>query len=69
MAKILRVDKTLKVPSGSYRNVVETYDTDPLNPSKREHKYYAPGVGLVRAVGIVDGEKEIQQLSSVLKAG
>jgi len=69
MARILRVDKTLEVPSGTYRNVVETYDTDPLNPSKREHKYYAPGVGLVQAVGVVDGEKEVQQLSSILKAG
>jgi hypothetical protein len=38
--------------------VVETYDTDPLNPDKVERKFWAPGVGAVRVVRIGGSHQE-----------
>jgi hypothetical protein len=50
MARVLLVNAVQRVPAGTYRRVVETLDTDPLNPDKIEHKFYAPGVGPVHVV-------------------
>jgi hypothetical protein len=47
MAKILSTNGAEKVPAGSFKRIVHTLDTDPLNPDKIEHKFYAPGVGPV----------------------
>ena len=43
-----------------------TRDTDPLNPTKLEHKTYGKGAGLVKTVGVVNGHHEQTQLVSVL---
>ncbi|HKY76597.1 MAG TPA: hypothetical protein VJS45_10670 [Acidimicrobiia bacterium] len=48
MARILSVDRALRVPFGSYTQVVVTRDWSPLDPGVAEHKHYAPGVGLLR---------------------
>jgi hypothetical protein len=48
-ARILSLDRRVRVPVGSYRNVVETLDYTPLNPRLREHKFYARHVGPVLA--------------------
>jgi hypothetical protein len=49
-AKILSVSLTEKVPAGVFRNVVETRDIDPLNPDKKELKWYATGVGPIHVI-------------------
>jgi hypothetical protein len=48
MARVLRVNETLRVPFGSYVQVVVTRDWSPLDPGVAEHKHYAPGIGLIR---------------------
>ena len=48
MARVLTADESLKVPYGSYVQVVVTRNWSPLEPGVAQHKYYAPGVGLVR---------------------
>ena len=68
MAKVVQTGATAQVPAGSYTKLVVTEDTDPLDPGKLEHKYYAPGVGMVQSIGIVNGHHETVQLSSILKA-
>jgi hypothetical protein len=55
MARVLSVDETLRVPFGSYVQVVVTRDWSPLDPGVAEHKHYAPGVGLIREEA-VEGE-------------
>jgi hypothetical protein len=67
-AKVIKRNETLTVPAGKYRNVVVTEDTDLLDPSKLENKFFAPSVGFVRASGYVNGHHEDVRLSSVLKA-
>ncbi len=61
-AVILRVDATVTVPASTYHHVVVTWDRNPLDPSKIEHKYYAPGVGFVHAVLQGGGHTEVTGL-------
>jgi len=49
------VDEALRVPFGSYVQVVVTRDWSPLEPGVAEHKHYAPGIGLIREEA-VEGE-------------
>lgn len=57
-AEVIEVDAKAEVPFGSYGDVVVTEDTTPLEPSVREHKYYAPGVGPVLTVDVAGGGRE-----------
>jgi hypothetical protein len=58
MAKVLTTAASEFVPAGAFRHVVETYDTDPLNPDKVERKFWAPGVGAVHVVRIGGSHQE-----------
>ncbi|MGB2875492.1 MAG: hypothetical protein WBB76_08465 [Gaiellaceae bacterium] len=62
-AKILSVDSTARVSAGTYRHAVVTFDKNPLDPSKKERKWYAPGVGFVRAVLKGGGHSETTELA------
>jgi hypothetical protein len=68
-AKVLQLDASWQVPMGSYTNVVVTEDTDLLDPTKLEQKFYAPGIGFLGSTGSVNGHKEDTKLSSILKSG
>jgi hypothetical protein len=58
IAKVISTNSSISVPLGQYNNVVETLDTDPLDPAKLEHKWYAAGVGFVHAVRKSGGHSE-----------
>ena len=45
--KVVALSEHLSVPAGSFADVVVTEDWTPLEPKVREHKSYAPGVGVV----------------------
>jgi hypothetical protein len=49
-ARILSVNSTASVPAGTYHHLIVTFDKNPLDPSKKERKWFAPGVGFIRAV-------------------
>jgi hypothetical protein len=61
-AKILSVNATARVPAGTYSHLVVTFDKNPLDPSKKERKFYAPGVGFVRAILHGGGHAETTEL-------
>lgn len=65
MGKVLTVAGKVRVPLGTFHPVVVTFDTDPLNPDKLEHKWYAPKIGLVRAVRVGGGHHEQIRLASL----
>ena len=67
-ATVQQVDASQTVPAGDFQKVVVTEDIDLLDRSKNEHKYYAPGVGLVASEGMVSGHHEIRNLTSILTA-
>lgn len=55
-AKVLRLDAQASVPFGSFDDVLQTEDINPLSePPEVEHKFYAPDVGPVLAVGVSGG--------------
>ena len=66
-AKIMQTDASHKVPAGSYSKVVVTWDTDLLDATKQEQKFYAAGAGYLGSVGVVNGHREEIVLTSILK--
>ncbi len=65
-AKILTLTGTQKIPAGSFRNVVETRDIDPLNPDKVENKWYARGFGVIHVLRI-KGKNQTEETKLVSK--
>jgi hypothetical protein len=58
----------LKVPAGSYDDVLITEEWSPLEPDVIELKYYAPGVGVIEERGIF-GSDEVVQLIRIKPPG
>jgi hypothetical protein len=56
--KILRLDARAKVPFGSFDDLLETEDTNLLEPDVVERKFYARGVGPILAITITGGDRE-----------
>lgn len=55
-AKVLRLDATAEVPFGTFEEVLQTEDTNPLSdPPEVEHKFYARDVGPVLTIGVAGG--------------
>ncbi len=48
-AEILAVDLEITGPAGTFKNVLKTYEASTVEPDLREYKYYAPGLGMIRA--------------------
>jgi hypothetical protein len=63
-ARVLRTDDVVRLAGHTYRNVVLTEDTDPLNPDLIQHKWYAPGLGQVKVVRSGSSHHEDLHLSS-----
>jgi hypothetical protein len=47
-AEIVSVSETCKTPAGTFQNCLKVKETTALDPKEQEHKYYAPGIGLLR---------------------
>jgi len=47
MGRILRFGVSVSIDLGDYEDCLKTKEWTPLDPGAIEHKYYAPGVGLV----------------------
>jgi hypothetical protein len=54
--EVVSVDETVKTPAGTFRHCVHLRETTPLDPDV-SHKYYAPGVGLIKDDGFELVEK------------
>jgi hypothetical protein len=67
MAKVFALGESVEVPAGSYDDVLVTEDSTPLDPDIVEHKFYAPGVGVVREE-LVQGGDDVLELIEVRTA-
>ena len=56
MAKILSLSESVSISYGSFDDVLKTLDYSPLEPDVVEHKFYAPGVGLIKEIKPDTGE-------------
>lgn len=48
-AEILAVDLEIAGPTGTFKNVMKTYEGSTVETDLREYKYYAPAFGMIRA--------------------
>lgn len=62
--EIVSMNETVQVPAGKFENVLKVEETSPLEPSSKEHKLYARGVGLLK-----DGNLELVKYGIVKKSG
>jgi hypothetical protein len=62
-AKVLSLTEHVEVPYGSFDDVLETKDFTPLEPRLVEHKFYAKGVGPIRAVTVSGGSDREELVS------
>lgn len=46
--KVISLDAKLTTPAGIFKNCVKTLEGTALNPTEREKKKYAPGIGLIQ---------------------
>jgi hypothetical protein len=56
--EVLALDGTATVPAGSYDGLVQTADTNALEPAALEHKFYARDVGPVLTLDVANGGRE-----------
>jgi hypothetical protein len=62
---VRRLDATLKVPAGSYTDVLVTEEWTPLEPDVIELKFYAKGVGLIEERQILGGDELVRLVKIV----
>lgn len=56
---VLSASESVTVPVGSFQNVVQTYDFSSLKTNIQGHKFYAPGVGIIKEVELLTGEEAV----------
>ncbi|HYV94532.1 MAG TPA: hypothetical protein VE978_22355 [Chitinophagales bacterium] len=56
-ATILSTDETVTIGYGTFTNCVKTLETTPLEPGVEENKWYAPGIGEIKASIEVEGDE------------
>jgi len=57
-ARVLSLDKSIKVPFGSFDDCLETTESSGVEPGAVEFKFYAPGVGVVFDNDVSGKEKD-----------
>jgi hypothetical protein len=46
-ALVISLDETVSIDLGTFTDVLQVYETDPLDPEDREFNFYAPGIGQI----------------------
>jgi len=63
-AEIVSMSETVQVPAGKFENVLKVEESSPLDPTSKEYKLYARGIGLLK-----DGSLELVKYGFVKKSG
>jgi hypothetical protein len=56
LAEVVSLSESVNVPAGSFDHCLETKETEAIDPSALENKFYAAGVGNVLTNDLVTGE-------------
>jgi hypothetical protein len=62
-AEVVSLSESVTVPYGFYTNCLQTKEWTPLEPGVTEHKYYAPGVGVVLEVTVEGGKERVELIN------
>jgi hypothetical protein len=57
VAEVIALNRSVKVPFGSFKGCLQTEDFTPLEPDVLENKFYAPGIGVILEVDVETGEQ------------
>jgi hypothetical protein len=57
--QVLSANESVTVPAGSFANVVKTFDFSSLDPDIQAHKFYAPGIGVIKELDLLTGEEVV----------
>ena len=60
MAKTLSLGEFVTVPYGSFGDCLQSEEWTPLDPDVVEHKFYAPGIGVVLEVAVEGGSDYVE---------
>ena len=63
-ARVVSLTKTVKVPCGSFTNVLQTEETTPLDPTDVGQKYYAQGFGVILDLAKKGGRERFELVSA-----
>lgn len=58
-AAIIQLGVSITTPFGAFENCIKTREWTELEPDVNENKIYAPGIGVVKAINVTDGEEEV----------
>jgi hypothetical protein len=56
-AEVLALGVSESVPFGDFTDCLKTFDGSPIEPDALEHKFYAPGIGVVLELDVESGER------------
>jgi hypothetical protein len=65
--KVLRRNATVSVASGDFTGCLKTKEWTPLEPGVVEHKYYAPGIGLVLVNELHGGTVRVELVEIIVE--
>ena len=65
MAEVINLDESAAVAYGAFDNLLVAKEWNPLEPGVVEHKYYAPGVGLVLEEVVEGGTGRVELVAIV----
>jgi hypothetical protein len=65
--QIIALDETVTVAAGEFSGCVKTKEWSRLEPGVLEHKYYAPGVGVVAEVTVEGGTEQVELVSKTVE--
>ena len=64
VGQVLNTSASIQVPYGSFDNCLQSAEWNLLEPGIVEHKYYAPGLGLIKTIA-VKGESGFEDLVEI----
>jgi len=65
MGKVLRLNAKVSIDYGDFEDCLKTKEWTPLEPGAIEHKYYAPGVGLVYIEELKEKTVEVELIEII----
>jgi hypothetical protein len=65
--QVLKTGTTLRIPAGNFDHVIIIKDTNPLDPTLVQHKWYAKGVGIIQTVRTGSSHRERYRLVEIRK--
>lgn len=60
MAEVIGLNVSKTVSYGSFNDVLQTREWTPLEPDVEEHKYYAPGIGVIYEEAVKGDEEYVE---------